>query len=1041
MRYRLPWPNVAAAVCLAVPAVLCGAQEAREHMEPVVEKQALPAEVPVPPNMAQYARTTASSEFLPRFPSWRATDGTGIIVAGGTRENCWASAPDSPTAGQWLQLTFDRPEPIGTVLVWYRTILGHHRFVPKTVTVQVSDDGAVWRDVVSRSTNVPKSQALPDRAPREYACHARATALRLLFEDGAQPDERLDVLEVVEIILPPPPDWTPPVVAGADAVEVRGGATLPLVLDGEQSLEVRERTVDGRAYLVYGAGEPVVRLPHGPIGTQPEIVLPTFPPAHFSEMLAADEDIWGERVLSDPRDPCFETVSGFTYPYKFPYCHAGTPEGSQEVAVAWDGSLSQNENGFYMRFGLDGRRIPKEKAYSVYRGLLDGWLPAPVMVYVDRDRRIGWEQTIVCEELGGRHYTYVRMCLRNWGPRTATTELCLFPFVHQKRDTPDRITPANLRIAGNLAYVGPGLTRVGFHLSTPPAVAENRLFYNVTLGPGERWQLVVKLNGYHAVGGDGRAFLEKVVPRSMFAAVRDQKLAWDQLQGSGMRLECPEAQLNDIVKATIARTFIDIDGDVVKGGAFDSYDIHYPLLTMRIVRFCQDWGFMEQGEKYLRYLLRQPLNPPDGSSKSLFPERGTSPVYDGGYFLQVLARQYLYTGDQAFFLDSMPAVTRTLEWLQAKRRTSRAQEAPGSPGYGLIKGRTTGDLSHASYAYCNDAPCWRGLVEMAAAFAQHSERTGDEAFAERAHALRAEAESYRQDILSSIKKGVLHDCEPPFVPIIVGTAEPYRNMHLNSLVSYANFRMYNHLLDAGILDDDMTGWVLDYRRRKGGEILGMIRWGDMVDNFLCEDVIWEKLRQERIREVLLNLYAYVTYDFVPGVWTGYEEFCLDPMVGQDPPGRSNLNHAWWPRWRDCVTHGYEQTRVAANVPMLVRFLLLQAERDRARVWIGRAIPRHWLGEGMETLLERAPTRYGSFDVRYVSAIESAGTITVRIMPPQETAVELRVRVRAPLGYTLRRAEVNGRGHSDVDLGSGTVRIPQTTPGKEMAVTTHWELTP
>ena len=705
--------------------------------------------------------------------------------------------------------------------------------------------------------------------------------------------------------------------------------------------------------------------------------------------------------------------------------------------MAWDGAVSQNENGYYMRFGFGDRGIAKEHAYHVYRGLPDGYIPAPVMVYVDQERRIGWEQTVVCEELEGRFYTYVKVRLRNWGNRETTTEFSVFPFVHQKRDVPERLTPANLRVDGTLAYVGPGLSRVGFHLSTAPARGKDRLFYTVTLAPGDQWQVVIKLNGYHARGGADKTFLDKVVPRSIYAALRDQKATWQGLLESGMDFECPEPELNDIAKATIARTFIDIDGDIVKGGAFDSYDIHYPLLTMRIARFCQDWGFMDQAERYLRFLLRQELNPADGSVKSLFPERGTSPVYDGGYLLQILARHYLYTGDETFLRDAMPTIDRALAWLRAKREASQTAEAPGSDAHGLIKGRTTGDLGHASYAYCNDAPCWRGLVEMADAFRRHAEGSGGSVAAERAQLLRAEADQYRKDILSSISKNVIHDSSPPFVPIIVGTPKPYANMHLNSLVSYTNFRMYNHLLDAGILDGRTTRWLLDYRRAKGGEILGMIRWGNMVDNFLCEDVIWEKLRQERIREVILNLYAYLSYDFVPGVWTGYEEFCLDPMEGQIPPGRSNLNHAWWPRWKTSVTHGYEQTRVAANIPMLLRFLLLQAERDQPRVWIGRAIPRHWLEEGMETHLGRAPTRYGSFDISYRSTIVSKGTITVDITPPRQAGSELHVRVRAPLGYTLSRVRVNGRAHADIDHESDTVRIPRSLSSAPLAIVTHW----
>ena len=253
MTHRLPWSNLMSASWLAVVSVLCGAQETQKHMAPVVETRAAPTEVPVPPNMAHYAQVTASSEFLPRFPAWRAVDGTGIIVTGGVRENCWASAPGMPSKGQWFQLSFGRPEPIGKVLVWYRVIQGEHRFVPKTVTIQASEDGKTWHTVVSRSANVPRSNAPPDRAPREYACQTQAAAVRLLFEDGAQPDDRFDVVEVVEVMLPPPPDWVPPTANTGSTVDVRGSKTLPLVLPGEQPLDVREDVRDGRTRLVYGA--------------------------------------------------------------------------------------------------------------------------------------------------------------------------------------------------------------------------------------------------------------------------------------------------------------------------------------------------------------------------------------------------------------------------------------------------------------------------------------------------------------------------------------------------------------------------------------------------------------------------------------------------------------------------------------------------------------------------------------------------------------------------------------------------------------------
>jgi len=108
------------------------------------------------------------------------------------------------------------------------------------------------------------------------------------------------------------------------------------------------------------------------------------------------------------------------------------------------------------------------------------------------------------------------------------------------------------------------------------------------------------------------------------------------------------------------------------------------------------------------------------------------------------------------------------------------------------------------------------------------------------------------------------------------------------------------------------------------------------------------------------------------------------------------------------------------------------------VWIGRAIPRHWLAEGMKTAMRRAPTRYGPFDLVYESAITSKGTITAEVTPPKLAGLELRIRVRAPLGYTLSRVDVNGHTHTDFDRRTNTVRIPQPIARTPVTVISYWD---
>jgi len=927
--------------------------------------------------------------------------------------------------GQWLAVELARAEAFSEVQVWYRVIAGVTRFVPRSVTVQSSLDGKQWTTLVSKATDVPKEGDPPDREPRVYPCRGKGKFVRLLFEDGAQPSKVYDVVEIVEVIIPAPPGWVAPVFSDGQSRKFVGAATLNPVLPGEGALTVEERNRDDDGELIVTLpGKPALRIrkPLGEIGTQAPVKLPNFAPDHFTKMLTSNEDVWGLAVLAKTGDPSSEKVAGFTYPYKYPHCYVGVKEGKVEPIVAWDGSVSYSETGAYLSFGVDGKRIPTRHAYDVYRGLADMYLPAPVYVYLDREHEVGWEEMVVCDEIDGHLYTFIRLRVRNYGRTPRKFELSVFPFVDYGTSKPRRLTFGNIRIDANFVYVRPGLNRTGFWLSETGVVRNDRIAYDLELAPGHEWQLMVKLNRDHAVGAPRQPFVDQVVPRSIFAVLAAQKEAWDGFLASGMQIETPEPKLNDIIRAATAHTFVDVDGDVVKGGAFNAYDMHYPLLTMRIVRYCLDWGYFDNARRYLQYLLREPKNPSDGGPKSLFSERGTSPVYDGGYYLQVLARYHQYTHDDGFIVNCLDEIERCVSYILNKRKTSLEGQPEDRPSRGLITGRTTGDLKHATYAYCNDAPCWRGLVEMSKVLAQVGQGT-------KAAEIAGEAESYRKDILASIQRTTIQSTTPPFVPIIVDTKAPYANLHLNSLVSYTNFRMYNHLLDSGILDEQTTRWVLDYRKIHGGELLGMIRWGDMVDNFLCEDVQWEKLRLERVREFLLNFYAYITYDLAPGVWTGYEEFCLDPMKGQDPPGRSNLMHRWWPRWATRMTHGYEQTRVNANIPELARFMVIQAERDRDLLWLGRAIPRHWLTQGKVTTVRSAPTRWGEISFQIASKVDSAQRIDVIIETPGAAWPRINLRLRHPRADRLTRVSLNGKPFTDFDARTETIHLPAGLAGK------------
>ena len=164
----------------------------------------LPAElesertITVPPNLALRRPASASSVYDERFPPAKAVDGTPIVIYTAS-ENCWASN-EKETAPGWWQVDLGEPQPVREVRVWYRNLAGEYGFVPRTVTIQLSDDGKAWRTAVQASSLVPREGSPYGRTPHAYPVQGQGRYVRLLFEDGSQrANSRVVELTEVEV--------------------------------------------------------------------------------------------------------------------------------------------------------------------------------------------------------------------------------------------------------------------------------------------------------------------------------------------------------------------------------------------------------------------------------------------------------------------------------------------------------------------------------------------------------------------------------------------------------------------------------------------------------------------------------------------------------------------------------------------------------------------------------------------------------------------------------------------------------------------------
>ena len=179
-----------ATACLLVEAVRLRVTQPGEVAEPgpVARAESPPKTAAVRPNLARKRPAFGSSQYDERFPAGRAADGEPLTLRGAS-ENAW-SCERGKDEGAWWKVDLGTPARVGLLRVWYRhiTTLGGYAFVPKSVTVEVSANGAEWRTVLERVRDVPEEGTPYRSEPSTYALPEATTArwVRLLFEEGGQ---------------------------------------------------------------------------------------------------------------------------------------------------------------------------------------------------------------------------------------------------------------------------------------------------------------------------------------------------------------------------------------------------------------------------------------------------------------------------------------------------------------------------------------------------------------------------------------------------------------------------------------------------------------------------------------------------------------------------------------------------------------------------------------------------------------------------------------------------------------------------------------
>ena len=153
-----------------------------------------PGKKVIPKTNGKGETVSASSQYERDFDASKAWDGISGTI--------WCCDEDEDVNSWWM-VDLGRKKALDKIKMQYRNISGKFQFLPISVTVQVSNDGANWTTVTSKSSNVPKAGSDYDSKPYEYAAGADARYLRLLFEDGGSvySDFKCVQLNEVDMIL------------------------------------------------------------------------------------------------------------------------------------------------------------------------------------------------------------------------------------------------------------------------------------------------------------------------------------------------------------------------------------------------------------------------------------------------------------------------------------------------------------------------------------------------------------------------------------------------------------------------------------------------------------------------------------------------------------------------------------------------------------------------------------------------------------------------------------------------------------------------
>jgi len=467
---------------------------------------------------------------------------------------------------------------------------------------------------------------------------------------------------------------------------------------------------------------------------------------------------------------------------------------------------------------------------------------------------------------------------------------------------------------------------------------------------------------------------------------------WSDYIGQGAQFKVPEKAVNDLFRANLWHA---LRLPRRHGGREENVKIDLPYSNFAYGQDGTPWPVNQA--VYVDYMLYDLRGYHDISVEdllSIYRNNQESNGHVGGYanwvvytpgMIYAVAKNYLLSGDRKALDKLLPQTLKAIDWCLAEIKSGSKWTAASTS---LVRGPLNDGSGEGTWAF-NQAYVYAAL-DLFGRVLQEIDNPRAQECLTAARTLKHEVtKCFGEATVRSPLVQLRDHTWIPYVPCEISKSGRLLEQWYPTNVDTGAV----HLLRLKALPAD--GFLADCLLNDHEDNLYLHGWG-MANEPVYNQQATAYLLRDNPKAVIRTFYSYMACAFSHTVFEPVEHrWAWDQYFG--PP---STDGAWFELYRN----------------------MLICELDNDALLLLQATPRKWLEDGKTIEIKRAPTYYGRLSMKIESQAASNNIMAQIDMPDRRCPRMLIVRLRHPIGKSIKSITVNGRNWSDFDVKKEWFRI-------------------